>query len=284
MDIIIHKEYGFEGDGRMEYLKATKGDVDKIYELVQQTILTIYPRYYPKKVVDFFCDLHNKQSILEDIENGYVGMLIEQGHIVGTGSYRGNHITRVYVLPKFQRRGYGNYIMNCLEGEIAKNNNSVYLESSLSACRLYERIGYKTIKHEEYVVDDNTVLIYEVMEKCISVNNSFINYDGKCFRVQKNTEDGEVNDETFFLYHQKEDIVWASYHGGMVKKGFLLGTVSNNGEMNFYYQHINDKKQLRIGKCHSVPHILENGKIQLHESWEWLDMKKTKGSSIIVEQ
>ena len=171
----------------MEYLKATKGDVDKIYELVQQTILTIYPRYYPKKVVDFFCDLHNKQSILEDIENGYVGMLIEQGHIVGTGSYRGNHITRVYVLPKFQRRGYGKYIMNCLEGEIAKNNNSVYLESSLSACRLYERIGYKTIKHEEYVVDDNTVLIYEVMEKCISVNNSFINYDGKCFRVQKNT-------------------------------------------------------------------------------------------------
>ena len=37
----------------MEYLEATKGDVDKIYELVQQTILTIYPRYYPKKVVDF---------------------------------------------------------------------------------------------------------------------------------------------------------------------------------------------------------------------------------------
>lgn len=155
----------------MEYLKATKDHVDRIYELVQQTISIIYPKYYSPKVVEFFHNLHNKQRILEDVENGYAEILIDEGHIVGTGSHHENHITRLYVLPKFQNRGYGSYIMDCLEQEIIKNNSSIYLESSLSACCLYESRGYKTIKHEKYVVDDNTVLVYEVMAKYINLNN-----------------------------------------------------------------------------------------------------------------
>lgn len=40
----------------MEYIKATKNDVESIYKLVQKTIRTIYPKYYPKEVVNFFCE------------------------------------------------------------------------------------------------------------------------------------------------------------------------------------------------------------------------------------
>ncbi len=32
----------------MEYLKAKREDLDQIYQLVQETIQTIYPQYYPE--------------------------------------------------------------------------------------------------------------------------------------------------------------------------------------------------------------------------------------------
>lgn len=38
---------------QMEYIKATKKDIATVYELVQETIKTIYPKYYPAEVVDF---------------------------------------------------------------------------------------------------------------------------------------------------------------------------------------------------------------------------------------
>ncbi len=43
----------------MEYIKASEKDIDAVWELVQETIKTVYPKYYPKEVVDFFI-LKNK--------------------------------------------------------------------------------------------------------------------------------------------------------------------------------------------------------------------------------
>jgi hypothetical protein len=63
-----------------------------------------------------------------------------------------------------------------------------------------------------------------------------------------------------------------------------VGTVSLNGEIDFYYQHINLSDQIRIGKCHSVPQILSDGRIELSEQWQWLNGDKSKGSSIVVEK
>lgn len=42
----------------MKYIKATEEDLEHIVMLVQETIKTIYPKYYPKEIVDFFCRLH----------------------------------------------------------------------------------------------------------------------------------------------------------------------------------------------------------------------------------
>lgn len=151
----------------MKYIRASIEYAEEIYQLVQKTIFTIYPKYYPKQVVEFFCNLHNKENIVEDIKNGHLGILLNNEQIIGTGSYIGNHITRVYVLPSFQEQGYGSYIMNCLENEIARKYDTIYLEASLSACCIYENRGYKTIKHEKCLVEDGVVLVYEIMEKHI---------------------------------------------------------------------------------------------------------------------
>lgn len=84
----------------------------------QTAIKTVYPKYYPKEVVDFFCKHHSKEHILEGIASGNMGVLIYNDLIVGTGCFDGNHITGVYVLPSYQNQGCGSHMMNCLEKKI----------------------------------------------------------------------------------------------------------------------------------------------------------------------
>lgn len=86
----------------MIYELAKIEDLETVYDVVQQTIKTIYPKYYPAEVVIFFCGYHSKSAIAKDIENGYVSVLKIDGKIVATGCFVNNHITRVYVLPKYQ--------------------------------------------------------------------------------------------------------------------------------------------------------------------------------------
>lgn len=49
----------------MEYVKATSDMVESIYKVLHTTIKTIYPKYYPKEVVEFFCNHHSKEHILD---------------------------------------------------------------------------------------------------------------------------------------------------------------------------------------------------------------------------
>jgi len=149
----------------MKYITATAQDVEQITALVQETIKTIYPKYYPKEVVDFFSELHCLENIRKDVEDGRVGILKSGNKIVGTGCFKENHITRVYVKPSAQRKGYGSYIMECLEKEISLQYDTVNLDASLPACCLYEKRGYKTVKHERWNVENGVVLVYEIMEK-----------------------------------------------------------------------------------------------------------------------
>lgn len=59
--------------------------------------------------------------------------------------------------------------------------------------------------------------------------------------------------------------------------------MTKNGELDFYYQHINTQNQIRVGKCHSIPKMLASGKIELSEKWQWLNGDQSKGSSIVTE-
>lgn len=268
----------------MEYIKATEKDIDAVYELVQDTIKTIYPKYYPAEVVDFFCEHHCKENVEKDIADGRVGVLVVNNAMVGTGCYKDSHITRVYVKPEYQGHGYGSFIMQCLETQIAKNHDCVELDASLPASHLYEKRGYKTIKHEKWNVENGVVLVYEIMEKTLASGNTDICYEGRFFVPKVNTENGEVDGRTLFEYHQKGTILWADYAGGDVLKGHLVGCVATNGELDFYYHHINIQNQLRVGKCHSIPRILEDGKLELVEKWQWLNGDKSEGKSVIIEQ
>ena len=95
----------------MKYIRATSDMVNDVQNILHTAIKTIYPKYYPKEVVDFFCRHHNKEHILNGIASGNMGVLVDNDVIVGTGCFDGNHITGVYVLPAYQNQGCGSYIM-----------------------------------------------------------------------------------------------------------------------------------------------------------------------------
>lgn len=149
----------------MKYLLATEKNVIEITRLVQQIIMAIYPRYYPKEIVEFFLELHNEEKIREDILKENVWILLVNGRIVGTGSYEKNHIIRVYVALAYQGNGYGTFLMQKLEERIHINYDKVILDASLPACNFYENRGYRTIKHEQQPVKHEMIFVYDVMEK-----------------------------------------------------------------------------------------------------------------------
>lgn len=163
----------------MTYETAAVEHLQDIYDVVQHTIKTVYPRYYPKEVVDFFCALHSREAIEKDMEKGNVGILRADGRIVATGCFEGNHITRVYVLPEYQKRGIGTQIMKTLEARIGENCDSVCLDASLPAAALYEKLGYHTVKHDRYELENGVVLVYEIMDKKLSKVVTDIDCDGR---------------------------------------------------------------------------------------------------------
>ncbi len=149
----------------MELILAKKSDAENVYVLVQETIQMVYPRYYLKEIVDMFCEFHSQENIIKDIEAENTYILKEDDKIIGTGTKNGNHITRVYVLPSYQKRGYGTFIMNQLEEIISKKYDCVDIDASLPACRLYSHLGYQTVDHGIWECKNGVIQVYEIMKK-----------------------------------------------------------------------------------------------------------------------
>ncbi len=111
-----------------------------------------------------------------------------------------------------------------------------------------------------------------------------MNYNNKIFRPIANSENGETSNGTVFIYKQTGKILTSEYAGGKIKSGHLIGLVDQNGNIDMRYHQVNHEGEIMTGICKSKPEILENGKIRLHESWEWTSGDKSKGQSIIEEQ
>ena len=72
-------------------------------------------------------------------------MLKIDGTIVATGCFVDNHITRVYVLPKHQKKGYGTFIMKNAKKQ---GVSQIALEATAMGRPLYERYGFMKMKDE----------------------------------------------------------------------------------------------------------------------------------------
>lgn len=110
-----------------------------------------------------------------------------------------------------------------------------------------------------------------------------INYNDKTFKVDTNSNNGETSSRTVFHYRQNANVLTAEYAGGEIIKGHLIGLVDDNGCIDMHYHHLNKLKEFKTGISHSTPEVLPDGKIRLHESWQWTYGDDSKGTSILIE-
>jgi len=110
-----------------------------------------------------------------------------------------------------------------------------------------------------------------------------VNYHRKTFRSSRTSDNGDINAETVFIFHQDENIVSASYAGGNVISGHIIAFMDEKGVLDMRYHHINTNNELMTGICTSTPEVLENKKIILHEKWQWTSGDMSKGESVIEE-
>ncbi len=110
-----------------------------------------------------------------------------------------------------------------------------------------------------------------------------INYDNRKFRVKSTSESSETDTNTIFHYKQEGHLLTCEYQGGKIQKGHLLGTVDKDGKITMRYHQINTNGELMTGICTSTPEVQSDGKLILHEDWEWTSGNKSKGSSQLIE-
>lgn len=266
----------------MQIIKATQEHLELVKEITHKTISEIYPYYYPKGVVDFFLAHHKAENILKDIDAGIVYLAMDEGKGIGTVTLRGNEICRLFVCPEYQHQGVGRQLLDFAEGLIGEKYSEIMIDSSLPAKLLYSKRGYTTVETHTIMAENDDVLVYDVMKKNSNTNQP-INYDGKRFVPMVNSENGEVDGQTIFQYHQRKNVVWAEYAGGEIQHGSLEGMVDEAGNLNFTYVHLNKEGQIRMGECISKPVVLEDGRLELHEQWKWLNGDMSKGESVVVE-
>ncbi|MFS4466627.1 n-acetylglutamate synthase [Maribacter sp. 2210JD10-5] len=110
-----------------------------------------------------------------------------------------------------------------------------------------------------------------------------MNYNNRKFRPLKSSKNAETSEETIFCYKQENHIVTSEYSGGAIVKGHLMGTIDAEGVIEMCYHQINTAGDLMTGRCTSKPELMTNGKIKLHETWQWTSGDKSKGNSVLVE-
>lgn len=275
----------------MKITVASPDHFETVRSIVDVTIRTVYPRYYPEDVVAFFLQYHSDQSIQEDIAKGNVYLvtavppedrILETVEtVVGTGTIKDDEICRMFVLPQYQGRGFGSTLLRTLEGRIAECHRKVRLDSSLPAYSMYLRAGYVPVAWQKIETDSGRVLCFNAMEKTLSL----VDYDGRIFRTLRPEGSADAAEDTLFRFHQQGKIVWAEYEGGGVLRGSLIGTVSDDGSLEYGYQHINRNHELRTGLCRSAPEPIfgPGGKLRLRGEWRWTNGDLSSGVSVIEE-
>lgn len=110
-----------------------------------------------------------------------------------------------------------------------------------------------------------------------------MNYNNKRFRPIQNSKNGETSPETIFEYKQTGNILSSEYKGGQILSGHLIGIVNKDGTIDMRYHQVNTKGELMTGTCFSKPELTADGKIRLHETWQWTSGDRSKGNSFLEE-
>lgn len=104
--------------------------------------------------------------------------------------------------------------------------------------------------------------------------------DGRVFGVA-DSGGGVATTETMFHYAEENGVVSATYAGGTIRKGFLVGTRTGDA-LDFRYAQLHMDGSTATGRCLTDLEVLDDGRVRLNESWAW-DSQPGSGNSVAEE-
>ena len=107
------------------------------------------------------------------------------------------------------------------------------------------------------------------------------NLDGLRANAPVTAESGVINADTIFEFSQDGDLVEASYAGGQVRAGRLIGRVKGD-TLEFRYCQAHDDGSLDGGRSNCELRRADDGKIEIVERFQWAS-REGEGVNIIRE-
>lgn len=108
------------------------------------------------------------------------------------------------------------------------------------------------------------------------------NLDNRQFQLLVNSDNGAVSDQTTFHYTEEDGLVTATYAGGSVIEGQIIGKWISDDQLDMRYHCILQDHSLKAGKA--IAQVIKNNdaRIELHLDWQWLG-RGDKGKSVYIE-
>ncbi len=147
---------------------ADINDFDIIKNITASTIKSVYPHYYPIGAVEYFLKYHSDENIRNDIVNRRCFLFIDNnGDAVGTVTVKDNEINRLFVMPQYQKKGYGKALLDFAENKIADKFNKIVIAASFPAKNIYLKRGYRETAYNTIHTENGDFLCYDEMIKNI---------------------------------------------------------------------------------------------------------------------
>lgn len=108
-----------------------------------------------------------------------------------------------------------------------------------------------------------------------------VSLDGRTLLGVANDDAGEVSAETRFQFEQDGDRIRASYAGGEVVDGYLVGTFDGR-RWDVRYVQLNEHGETASGHSIGVVELLADGRVRVEDEWEW-ESKEGAGESVLEE-
>jgi len=131
--------------------KYQTADKEAVISLAKRNLLEVNIKDYPKELMEKFASMYTDDYMNHLSENGHSYVVIQDNIITGCGTvmpFWGKEneecvLLSIYVLPEYQGKGTGRFIMAALEtDEYYKRSKRIAIPATITACSFYEKFGY----------------------------------------------------------------------------------------------------------------------------------------------
>lgn len=98
-----------------------------------------------------------------------------------------------------------------------------------------------------------------------------VDLNGRAFHPVENAAAGTVSGDTRFHFSQDGLTISATYHGGTISRGHILGQFTDTDHAELIYHCLTTDGSLKAGKAVARFSKMTDGRLQIDMDWQWLD-------------